>query len=215
MDGSVRIDPYLSGNFAPVRSEDDFDLEVTGQIPAGIRGAFYRNGPNPRFEPRGDYHWFSGDGMIHGFFVEDGKVSYRNRYVRTPKWEIENSAGKALFGGFDPRAADPSVAGKDGGVSNTNIVWHAGRLMALEEAHEPFELDPITLESRGYVDAYRGKVTAHPKASARCPFPTPSPMASPPPTGRWCGATTSRRRSPAWCTTSWSPTAMRSFPSCR
>ncbi|HEY5006672.1 MAG TPA: carotenoid oxygenase family protein [Caulobacteraceae bacterium] len=163
MDGSPRINAYLSGNFAPVRSEDDFDLEVVGQIPAGIRGAFYRNGPNPQFEPRGDYHWFSGDGMVHGFFVEDGKVSYRNRYVRTPKWALENSAGKALFGGFDPRAADPSVAGKDGGVSNTNIVWHAGRLMALEEGHKPFELDPITLESRGYVDEYAGRVTAHPK----------------------------------------------------
>jgi carotenoid cleavage dioxygenase-like enzyme len=163
MDGSPRVNAYLSGNFAPVRAEDDFDLEITGQIPAGIRGAFYRNGPNPQFEPRGDYHWFTGDGMIHGFFVEEGKVTYRNRYVRTPKWELENSAGKALFGGFDPRASDPSVAGKDGGVSNTNIVWHAGRLMALEEAHKPFELDPVTLESRGYIDEYAGKVTAHPK----------------------------------------------------
>ncbi len=163
MDGSPRINTYLSGNFAPVRSEDDFELEITGEIPAGMRGAFYRNGPNPQFEPRGDYHWFSGDGMIHGFFVEDGKVAYRNRYVRTPKWELENSAGKALFGGFDPRAADPSVAGKDGGVANTNIVWHGGRLMALEEAHKPFELDPITLQSRGYVDEYAGRVTAHPK----------------------------------------------------
>jgi carotenoid cleavage dioxygenase len=163
MDGSPRINAYLSGNFAPVRSEDDFDLEVTGQIPAGIRGVFYRNGPNPQFEPRGDYHWFTGDGMIHGFFVEDGKVSYRNRYVRTPKYEIENAAGKALFGGFDPRAADPSVVGTDGGVANTNIVWHGGRLMALEEAHKPFELDPLTLDSRGYIDDYAGKVTAHPK----------------------------------------------------
>jgi carotenoid cleavage dioxygenase-like enzyme len=163
MDGSPRVNAYLSGNFAPVRSEDDFDLEVTGQIPAGMRGAFYRNGPNPQFDPRGDYHWFTGDGMIHGFFVEDGKITYRNRYVRTPKWELESSAGKALFGGFDPRMADPSVAGQDGGVANTNIVWHAGRLMALEEAHKPFELDPVTLESRGYVDEYAGKVTAHPK----------------------------------------------------
>ena len=28
MDGEVRINPYLSGNFAPVRSEDDFELAV-------------------------------------------------------------------------------------------------------------------------------------------------------------------------------------------
>ena len=75
-DGPTPItNPYLAGNFAPVRSEDDFELEVTGQIPAELTGAFYRNGPNPQFEPRDAYHWFSGDGMIHGFFVEDGKVA--------------------------------------------------------------------------------------------------------------------------------------------
>ena len=101
--------------------------------------------------------------MIHAFFVDGGKVAYRNRYVRTPKWELEHAAGKALFGGFDPRAADPSVTGKDNGVANTNIVWHGGRLMALEEAHPPFELDADTLASRGYVESYKGRVTAHPK----------------------------------------------------
>jgi carotenoid cleavage dioxygenase len=164
MDGAtITTNPYLSGNFAPVRSEDDFDLEVTGEFPAGLRGAFYRNGPNPQFEPRGHYHWFSGDGMIHAFFVDGGKVAYRNRYVRTPKWELEHAAGKALFGGFDPRAADPSVVGKDSGTANTNIIWHADRLLALVEANRPFELDPKSLESRGYVEPYKGRVTAHPK----------------------------------------------------
>ena len=134
--------PDPSGNVPLVRSEDDYDLEVAGEFPLlALRGAFYRNGPNPQFEPRGHYHWFTGDGMIHAFFVDGGKVAYRNRYVRTPKWQLEHAAGKALFGGFDPRAADPSVTGKDSGVANTNIVWHAGRLMALEEAHKPFEID--------------------------------------------------------------------------
>ena len=95
MDGSQVSSPYLSGNFAPVASEDDFELEVVGEIPAAISGAFYRNGPNPQFEPRGQYHWFIGDGMIHGVFVDGGKARYRNRYVRTPKWELEHAAGRA------------------------------------------------------------------------------------------------------------------------
>jgi carotenoid cleavage dioxygenase len=164
MDGSQPINPYLVGNFAPVRGEDDFELEVVGEIPAGLAGTFYRNGPNPQFEPRDTYHWFSGDGMLHGFFVEDGKVRYRNRYIRTPKWETEHDAGKSLFGTFgNPMTTDPSVMGTDSGVANTNIVWHGDRLLALEEGHAPFELDPATLESRGYVADYRGKVTAHPK----------------------------------------------------
>jgi carotenoid cleavage dioxygenase-like enzyme len=164
MDGEVRINPYLSGNFAPVRSEDDFELTVKGEIPKGLRGTLYRTGPNPQFEPRGEYHWFAGDGMIHAFHVEDGKVSYRNRYVRTPKWRLENEAGRALFGSFgNPMATDPSALGKDSGVANTNIVSHAGRLLALEEGHMPFEMQPRTLESKGYVEQYRGRTTAHPK----------------------------------------------------
>jgi carotenoid cleavage dioxygenase len=164
MDGSQPINPYLSGNFAPVHEEVDIDLEVTGEIPAELAGAFYRNGPNPQFEPGGDYHWFGGDGMIHGFFVEGGKVRYRNRFVRTPKWKAENAAGRRLFGTFgNPATTDPSVLWQDSGVANTNIVWHAGKLMALEEGHKPTELDPVTLETRGYLDAYKDRVTAHPK----------------------------------------------------
>ena len=165
MDGDARINPYLAGNFAPVRSEDDFDLTVTGEIPRQLRGALFRTGPNPRFEPRDpNHHWFAGDGMVHGFYVEDGKVRYRNRYVRTPKWRDENAAGRSLFGTFgNPMTTDPSVMGHDSGVANTNIVAHAGRLLALEEAHAPFAMDAASLDSLGYADDYAGKVTAHPK----------------------------------------------------
>ncbi len=168
MNAPVRINPYLTGNFAPVRSEDDFPaLKIKGEIPKGLNGSYYRNGPNPQFEPRDDnHHWFVGDGMIHAFHVADGKVSYLNRYVHTNKYVLEHAAGRALFGSFgNPMTSDPSVIGKDGGVGNTNIVWHGGKLLALEEAHNPFELDPVTLESRGYVD-YAGaamRFTAHPK----------------------------------------------------
>jgi carotenoid cleavage dioxygenase-like enzyme len=165
MDGDARINPYLAGNFAPVRSEDDFDLTVKGEIPAGLRGALFRIGPNPQFEPRdANHHWFAGDGMVHGFYVEDGKVSYRNRYVRTPKWELEHEHGRSLFGTFgNPMTTDPLAMGNEGGVANTNIVWHAGKLLALEEGHHPFAMDPRSLDSKGYDREFKGKVTAHPK----------------------------------------------------
>ena len=55
----------------------------------------------------------------------------------------------------------------DEGVANTNVVWHAGRLLALEEGHLPIELDPATLATRGVQDfggSLRGPFTAHPKA---------------------------------------------------
>jgi carotenoid cleavage dioxygenase len=168
MNAPARINPFLSGNYAPVRSEDDFaDLAVTGEIPRELAGRLYRTGPNPQFDPRDpNYHWFAGDGMLHAFHVENGKVSYRNRWVRTPKWELEHEAGKAMFGTFgNPMTSDPSTIGKDSGVANTNILYHAGKLLALEEGHQPFEVDARTLGPKGYL-TYAGnanRFTAHPK----------------------------------------------------
>jgi len=166
MDGSVRVNPFLQGNYGPIRSEDNFELAVKGEIPAALAGTLYRTGPNPQFEPRdGEHHWFFGDGMVHAFEVEDGKVHYRNRYVRTPKWIHENRAGRSLYGSFgNPMTSDRSTLGRDSGVANTNIVSHGGRLLALEEVHPPFELEHGTLESKDYRKReYRGRMTAHPK----------------------------------------------------
>lgn len=169
MDGDVRINPFLSGNFAPVRSEDDFALEVVGTLPPGLKGTLYRNGPNPQFEPRdANYHWFVGDGMLHAFTVADGQVRYRNRWVRTNKWTLENAAGQALWGSWgNPMTTDPSVLGvASDGVANTNIIQHGGHLLALEEAHAPYEMSGPDLGTIGKYDL-GGKVTAHPKA---CPI---------------------------------------------
>jgi carotenoid cleavage dioxygenase len=164
MDGESRVNPFLAGNFAPVRSEDDFALTVAGALPPGLAGVLYRNGPNPQFEPRdGNHHWFLGDGMIHAFDIADGRVTYRNRWVRTPKFLAERQAGHALFGSWgSPVSSDPDVLGTDGGVANTNIVHHAGRLLALEEAHAPIALEERSLATRGRYDL-GGRVTAHPK----------------------------------------------------
>ena len=105
--------------------------------------------------------------MLHAFHIENGRASYRNRWVRTPKWLAEHDAGRALFGGFGRRLGNvPEGTTQDSGVANTNIVFHAGRLLALEEGHMPTEIEPGTLATRGYQtyrDAIAGPFTAHPK----------------------------------------------------
>jgi len=72
-----------------------------------------------------------------------------------------------LFAAFNPMESDPSVMGMEtDGIANTNIVWHAGKLLALEEAHAPFQMDPETLESKGawtFDGKLVGPMTAHPK----------------------------------------------------
>ena len=68
--------PHLRGNHAPSRMESTApDCIVHGEIPGELRGTFYRNGPDPQFAPRGMHHWFAGDGMIHAFHIENGRLS--------------------------------------------------------------------------------------------------------------------------------------------
>jgi carotenoid cleavage dioxygenase len=161
--------PFLRGNYGPLLMECDApDLVIEGEVPKDLAGTLYRNGPNPRFPPRGSgHHWFLGDGMIHGFHVADGKVSYRNRWVRTGKFKAESEAGEALFGSnFGPMGHDPRAADIKRNVANTNIVWHGGKLLALEEGNPPVELDPVTLATHGpwtFEDGWQGPFTAHPK----------------------------------------------------
>ncbi|HET6184409.1 MAG TPA: carotenoid oxygenase family protein [Acetobacteraceae bacterium] len=154
------LPPFLSGNYAPIFMEADAPhLPVLGELPHGLRGTLFRNGPNPQFMPADParHHWFLGDGMIHAFMLEDGRARYRNRWVRTPKFVAEGAAGGPGPGDWSP---------DEGGVANTNIVWHAGRLLALEEAHPPIALDPSTLATLGqerFGGALSGPFTAHPK----------------------------------------------------
>ena len=155
-------------NLAPIPMECDAPfLKVTGELPRELNGTLYRNGPNPQFDAPGA-HWFLGDGMLHAFHLENGRASYRNRWVRTPKWLAEHDAGRAIFGGFGGRKLPdaPATSCTDTGVANTNIIFHGGKLLALEEGHLPTEIEPGTLNRLGYCDykgAIKGPFTAHPK----------------------------------------------------
>lgn len=161
--------PYLNGHHAPNRFEAHApDLFVEGEIPRDLAGVFYRNGPEPLFPMRGgdEYHWFDGDGMVYAFFIEDGRVSMRNRWVRTEKFELERAAGERLFGVFgNPMTQHPSVAGKRYNTANTNIILHGGKLLALMEGAPAVELDPRDLSTIGE-ETYGGTITstfsAHP-----------------------------------------------------
>lgn len=161
-------DPFLRGNYASWPMEGEIhDMVVEGEIPRALNGTLYRNGPNPQFAPRGRYHWFDGDGMIHAFTLRDGRVHYRNRWVRTERFKLEREAGEALFGGLnDMGATDPRFMGMMPNAANTNIITHAGKLLALWEAGPPHELDPRTLDTLGPYDfagALVSPMTAHPK----------------------------------------------------
>jgi carotenoid cleavage dioxygenase len=169
-DAYEHADSYRRGIFAPVADElVADDLRVEGELPRELRGTFARNGSNPRFEPRGRYHWFDGDGMVHAVRIEEGRASYRNRWVRTRAFDKESEAGRALWTGImEPvDLANPNGPVKD--TANTDLAFHAGRLLALFWlSGDPYELALPSLETRGRASfgADRLRFASHPKVDA-------------------------------------------------
>jgi carotenoid cleavage dioxygenase-like enzyme len=159
------LNPFLRGNFGPWREEGlTENLQVIGEIPRDLNGTFFRNGPNPAFEPEGRYHWFDGDGMIHAIRIADGRASYRNRWVESGGLIEERKAGRALYRGILGMSGTEAPAIKV--TANTNIVAHAGKLLALVESSFPTEMVPCTLATVGLYDfggKLTGAMTAHPK----------------------------------------------------
>lgn len=159
--------PVLMGPFAPVVEETVLDdLEVEGEIPADLNGVYLRNGPNVRFAPQGRYHPFDGDGMIHSAHFHDGKVVYRNRWVRTSGLIEEEQAGKATHWGIRE-----TLKGRDDkrlkDAANTDVIGHGGvALASWYMSGEAYMLDPITLETIGkapYCSGMGGGFSAHSK----------------------------------------------------
>ncbi|OBH19680.1 carotenoid oxygenase [Mycolicibacter terrae] len=151
--------PYLEGGYAPIAQEYTLTgLEVSGTIPDYLDGRYLRNGPNPvgEIDPA-VYHWFIGDGMVHGVRLRDGKAEwYRNRYVRGPQ------TAQAL-GEPPPRGHHRGTMGIG---ANTNVIGHAGRTYALIEGGLSCSELTDELDTIGVCDfdgTLPGGYTAHPK----------------------------------------------------
>lgn len=163
--------PFLQGYYEPLTAECTApDLVIEGEMPRDLNGTFYRNGPNPQMPPENEYHFFTGDGMIHAFNFDNGRVSHMNRWAQTARFKIEKREGRSLFSGMNPLLTPPEfldfVLTDKEGVANTSVVYHGGKLLLLEEGHLPFQMDADTLDSHG-AWSFFGKLTttmsAHPK----------------------------------------------------
>ncbi|MCV7048828.1 carotenoid oxygenase family protein [Mycobacterium frederiksbergense] len=149
---------YLEGAFTPIDDEVTLtDLEVSGSIPDYLDGRYLRNGPNPIGEIDPElYHWFLGDGMVHGLRIRDGKAEwYRNRWVRSPH------VARVL--GEQRRTGHTGISALG---ANTNVIGHAGKTVALVEGGVAnYELTD-ELDTVGPCDfdgTITGGYTAHPK----------------------------------------------------
>ncbi|CAK7324096.1 unnamed protein product [Dovyalis caffra] len=184
------VDPrcVLRDNFAPVDELPPTECEVIqGSLPQCLDGAYIRNGPNPQYFPRGPYHLFDGDGMLHSIRITQGKAILCSRYVKTYKYTMERDAGAPLlpnvFSGFKGLA--PSVArialfaarilagqfdpANGIGLANTSVTYLGNRLYALGESDLPYALrltsdgDIETLGRHDFDGKLLMSMTAHPK----------------------------------------------------
>ena len=166
--------PALKGALAPARFEADvYDCEQTGEIPRELDGAFYRLHGDWFYPPKyPDDISLAADGYVSCFRFKNGIVDYKGRYVRTERFKQQLAARRQLYGYYrNPYTDDPQVRDiEHPGIrttANTTPVVFAGRLLATKEDGLPYELDPVTLETRGPFDfggRWRGQTfTAHPK----------------------------------------------------
>lgn len=131
---------WLEGPYAPIAGDvTATELTVEGTLPVELQGRYLRNGPNPigPVDPA-THHWFTGDGMVHGIRLGDGRADwYHARMVRSTAVSEalgEEPAPGERHGGFD--------------TANTNVIGVGGRTLAIVEAGArpvelSYELDTI------------------------------------------------------------------------
>jgi carotenoid cleavage dioxygenase len=148
--------PYLTAAHTPMTEELSLtNLTVTGTIPPALDGRYLRIGPNPVAANPASYHWFTGDGMVHGIRIQDGRALwYKNRWIRSRRVA-------QLLGG----TAAPGPRNGTQDTVNTNVAEIGGRILALVEAGSfPVALSD-DLETQAY-DTFGGtlhdSLSAHP-----------------------------------------------------
>lgn len=140
--------------FGEVPREGQYVIrETDGEVPRGVVGRYYMNGP-ARFGRGGIRyrHWLDGDGMVCSLkFDGKGAVSFCNRFVESWKFVEEEKVGRALYRTFGTTFTEDKLVR---GVSlaspvNVSVYSVGGHLLAFGEQGLPWELDCDTLETRG------------------------------------------------------------------
>ncbi len=132
-------------------------LPVSGTLPFWLHGTLVRNGP-ARFEvgTRPMRHWFDGLAMLHRFTLDAQRVSYANKYVRSPAYAF---IAKHERLGYPEFATDPCRSifkrlmtrfwPEFGHNTSVNVTRLADRFLAWTETPLPIEFDPRTLDTIG------------------------------------------------------------------
>ena len=147
---------YLRDKFSPVLEESTIEIKHENEKFRKLKNrVFVQIGSNPKHMDDKDYHWFDGDGMVHGVFFNESSITYQNRWVRTKRFEVENKWNKKMYLYFG------ELKGMNGlmqilkfslmemfgilpqarGTANTAFLKWENRIFALHEGDMPYELE--------------------------------------------------------------------------
>ncbi|MGK7930102.1 MAG: carotenoid oxygenase family protein [Microcystaceae cyanobacterium] len=155
-ESSFSSQDWLKGYDSQPNEENYWIEDIEGHIPTDLSGTLFRNGPG-LLEVQGTplTHPFDGDGMVSAFsFMGDGRVHFRNRFVRTEGYVAEQEKGEMLyrgvFGAKKPGGLLNNIFDlKIKNIANTNVIYWGDKLLALWEAAQPYRLNPATLDTVG------------------------------------------------------------------
>src|SRR4051795_10170178 len=168
----MAVDSTAAAGFADLDEELQLDeIPVTGELPDWLQGELIRVTP-AKFDIDPDRpirHWFDGLAMLHRFGIQQGQVSYANRFLRSKAYERAESEGsigagfatapcRAIFKRvqtlFSPDFTDNA---------NVNLMRLGERYVAMTETPLPVEFDPRTLATLKRSNKAPGQITtAHP-----------------------------------------------------
>lgn len=148
---------YLKDKFVPVFEEKTIKLKHKKAIFSKIKNnVFAQIGSNPKYTNDEDYHWFDGDGMIHGIYFNNSEVIYQNKWIQTKRLQTEEKWKKKLYIYFGELKGMQGLIeivkfslmqlfgfipsyGK--GTANTALLDWNNKIYALHEGDMPYELE--------------------------------------------------------------------------
>src|SRR5579864_295631 len=152
--GTTDFAPGIEAAFPARFQEFDCRVEISGDpLPDFLRGTYYLNGPARfGFDDLRYKHWLDGDGMVCAIRFRKAAAKLRSRYIQSRKFKEEQKAGKPLYRTFGTAFPGSRLNALNNGLEspvNVSVYPIHDRLLAFGEQGLPWELNPVTLETRG------------------------------------------------------------------
>ncbi|MCG8462754.1 MAG: carotenoid oxygenase family protein [Holophagales bacterium] len=145
--------PLLENVFSVETREGCWPLDTeAGPLPSWLRGTYYLNGPSRfRVGKLAYRHWLDGDGSVARVRFDGSTAELTQRFVGTEKRRREREEGRPLYRTFGTAfEGDQLMRGVAlQSPANVSAFRFGDHLLAFGEQGLPYDLDPVTLETRG------------------------------------------------------------------